>query len=321
MVSVVVPMRNEASQAAACLDSLVQLTYEPLEVVVVDDRSTDATAALVEAWLTKQADNRFLLVRAPEDPPQGWVGKAFAVDHAINRSRGQLVLIADADVRHTPESLAESMAALGSGDMLVRPPLARLSNAGNVLADFLLFTIWVASRTALAAGGLPLSFGAYVLMRRSFYDAVGGFSAQRAFPESLPLARLAAAHGRYRLARPSPSVSADLYPSFAAAARGTLRNINFSLVSPQAGLASFVCIGVPLFALGELWLAWGVLAAWIVGVACYERACGRSMAASILLALVAPLSAWVLAAVSCAALVRLVCGLPVTWRGRVMRVQ
>lgn len=316
-------MRNEAPQVKACLDSLSGVAYGPVEFLIVDDRSEDDTHERCESWMRAHADARFTLARAPGEPPAGWVGKAYATDYGIQQTKGALVLIADADVRHKAMSLQESVGLLGGSDMLVRLPFVPMRHMGSALASFLLQTIWIASQAARLTGGLPLSFGAYVLMRREFYEQSGGFNKHRSFPESLPLARLAARQGRYRLCHPGPAVAAELYPSFGTAARGTLRNINFGLVSPAALAGAFIFIGWPLCMLGFLPFAPALagLVLWSAGLFVYERLCGRSWGAALLLAIVGPLNAALLAALSCAALVRRLFGFSVEWRGRHMRVQ
>ena len=317
-------MRNEARQITACLESIAALAYGPLEILVVDDGSEDGTPAVIGAWMKQRGDARFRLLSAPGEPPPGWVGKTFAVHYAVERSTGELILSTDADVRHSPGSLAESVRMLGEKAMLVRLPFVPFEHPGAAFADFLLTTILVATRVARAMGGLPLSFGAYVLMRRSFYDSCGGFERQRSFPESLPLARLAAAGGGYVLRRPSRAVSAALYETLPQALHGTLRNINFGLMSPLAALASFVFVGFPLlmlFALAPAPAAWAGFILWCLAVAVHEYSCGRGLTETLALAALAPLNALLLALISCAAVVRRALGIPVVWRGRRMRVQ
>ena len=72
LVSVIVPARNEAENIEACVRSILATAYRPLEVIVVDDRSTDDTAAIVE----RLAEVR--LVPGAELPP-GWFGKQWAL--------------------------------------------------------------------------------------------------------------------------------------------------------------------------------------------------------------------------------------------------
>lgn len=105
LVSVIVPARNEADNIAACVRSILATAYRPLEVIVVDDRSTDDTAAIVE----RLAEVR--LVRGAELPP-GWFGKQWALVQGYRVARGTLLLFVDADTRQHPELIARAVGVL-----------------------------------------------------------------------------------------------------------------------------------------------------------------------------------------------------------------
>jgi cellulose synthase/poly-beta-1,6-N-acetylglucosamine synthase-like glycosyltransferase len=74
-VSVLIPARNEAANIAGCLDAALASIGCEVEVVVMDDGSTDATASIVQAYAAR--DPRVRLVQAPSLPP-GWTGKVHA---------------------------------------------------------------------------------------------------------------------------------------------------------------------------------------------------------------------------------------------------
>ncbi len=83
LVSVIIPARNEARNIERCVRSVLATLYSPIEVIVVDDRSTDGTAELVEP----ATGGRLRLVRGT-DPPPGWFGKQWAISASIGtRSR------------------------------------------------------------------------------------------------------------------------------------------------------------------------------------------------------------------------------------------
>src|SRR4051794_15847859 len=86
LLSVVVPARNEARDVARTLQALAAQRYPRLEVVAVDDRSEDATAAAIEA--AAAGDDRILAVRGAPPPP-GWLGKPWALDQGVRRARGE----------------------------------------------------------------------------------------------------------------------------------------------------------------------------------------------------------------------------------------
>lgn len=100
LVSVIIPARNEARNIERCVRSVLATAYAPLEVIVVDDRSTDGTAGIVEP----ATGGRLRLVRGT-DPPAGWFGKQWAIIQGYRVARGELLLFTDADTKHEPELL------------------------------------------------------------------------------------------------------------------------------------------------------------------------------------------------------------------------
>jgi cellulose synthase/poly-beta-1,6-N-acetylglucosamine synthase-like glycosyltransferase len=94
LVSVIVPARNEAPHIAACVTSLLAQDYQNLEVIVVDDGSTDDTGALV-AELAK-GDRRLTLVQG-EPLPEHWMGKAHACYQGYAHAKGKWLLFTDAN--------------------------------------------------------------------------------------------------------------------------------------------------------------------------------------------------------------------------------
>jgi glycosyltransferase involved in cell wall biosynthesis len=104
-ISAVVPARNEEAVIAACLRSLAQQP-EILEILVVDDQSTDRTAEIV-GKLSRQ-DPRIRLIHAAE-LPAGWVGKNHAVWLGAREARGDWLLFTDADAVHSADSASRAM--------------------------------------------------------------------------------------------------------------------------------------------------------------------------------------------------------------------
>ena len=107
LVSVIIPARNEARNIDRCVRSVLATQYSPIEVIVVDDRSTDGTAEIVEA----ATGARVRLVRGVE-PPEGWFGKQWAIVQGYRVATGELLLFADADTRHSPELIGRAVRGL-----------------------------------------------------------------------------------------------------------------------------------------------------------------------------------------------------------------
>ncbi len=101
-VSVIVPARNEEASLAACLESLVAQSGVSLEIIVVDDGSTDRTREIAQSFPAVQ-----VLESKPLRP--GWSGKNNALVSGIKKAHGQWLLFTDADTVHRPGSLARSI--------------------------------------------------------------------------------------------------------------------------------------------------------------------------------------------------------------------
>ena len=107
LVSVVVPARNEQRDVAAAMASLRGLEYANVEVIVVDDQSSDGT--LGAAREAAGRDPRVTVI-AGAPLPDGWVGKSWACWQGVRAARGEWLLFTDADVIHAPDSLGRTLA-------------------------------------------------------------------------------------------------------------------------------------------------------------------------------------------------------------------
>ncbi len=183
-VSVLIPARNEANNLPKLLASLATQQGCPFEVIILDDDSSDDTAAVATAF--SQRDDRFRLRRSPTLPP-GWAGKQHACHLLSEQARYEWLLFLDADVVLTdPLALAKisgltesSTAAMLSGIPRQRTgswsekmiiPLIHL-----VLLGYLPF--WEMRRNRMPA--LGAACGQMVAVKKAEYDKVGGHSAVR----------------------------------------------------------------------------------------------------------------------------------------------
>jgi chlorobactene glucosyltransferase len=106
LISILVPARNEESDIATCLESLRKQDYPNYEILVLDDNSSDNTAAVVEEIAA--ADPRVRLLRG-KPLPQGWAGKPFACHQLASQARGSWLLFTDADTTHAPAMLRSAL--------------------------------------------------------------------------------------------------------------------------------------------------------------------------------------------------------------------
>lgn len=106
LLSIVVPACNEAEHIKAALTSLLAQDYPRFELVVVDDRSTDATGAVVDRLAAKNPRIQALHIEAL---PEGWLGKVNALNEGVRAARGDWYLFTDADVYFEPGALRRAV--------------------------------------------------------------------------------------------------------------------------------------------------------------------------------------------------------------------
>src|SRR5437867_9440730 len=103
MVSIILPVRNQANTASECVTSLVGLDYPVKEIIVVDGNSTDGTQDILRRF-----NGKIKLVK--EGPlPQDWVGKNWACHLGYQLAAGDLLLFTDGDSIHSQDSLAKTV--------------------------------------------------------------------------------------------------------------------------------------------------------------------------------------------------------------------
>jgi glycosyltransferase involved in cell wall biosynthesis len=120
-VSIVVPARNEERSIREAVSSFCTQDYPLFEVLVVDDRSTDATPQILA-----ELQRRFSHLRVIDgrDPPDGWLGKPHALEIGRKEAKGQWLLFVDADVVYGPDLLSRAIAYVvrKEADMLFLAP-------------------------------------------------------------------------------------------------------------------------------------------------------------------------------------------------------
>lgn len=109
LVSVIVPARNEAHNIARCVSSILSTTYPNLEVIVVDDSSTDGTAQMARE--AAEGDPRARVIACPP-LPEGWFGKQWACATGAKVARGSILQFTDADTVHGADLVTRSINAM-----------------------------------------------------------------------------------------------------------------------------------------------------------------------------------------------------------------
>jgi cellulose synthase/poly-beta-1,6-N-acetylglucosamine synthase-like glycosyltransferase len=228
-VTILLPVRNEEQNAIPCVESLLAQTAEPL-VLVVDDGSTDATAARVAG--RAEGEPRLRLIEAGP-LAEGWRGKLHALWVGSRSAESPWLLLTDADTRHHPEALARVRAAAEAGglDAVSLAGLQEAHGAGENLlipAVFALLDAILGSWEAAAAGAGPaVANGQLILLRREAWERAGGFPAVRAAPlDDVAIARrLRETGGRTAFFRAPDLLRIRMYRGVREAVQGWRRNL------------------------------------------------------------------------------------------------
>jgi glycosyltransferase involved in cell wall biosynthesis len=184
-VSIVVPARNEEADIEAALRRLLRLDYDNYEVLAVNDRSTDRTGEILEQVAASPEAHGCLKVIHVSYLPTGWMGKVHAMWTAAQQATGEWILFTDADVLFKPDALRRALAYAESerADHVVVFPRMIMKRPGErmMIAFFqTLFTFghrpW---RVADPKTKDHMGVGAFNLVRRTTYDAVGTYRALR----------------------------------------------------------------------------------------------------------------------------------------------
>jgi len=240
LVSILIPARNEAENIGPALDAALGSMGVEIEVIVMDDGSTDSTADIVRSRAAH--DSRVRLLTAPL-LAEGWTGKIHACHHLAQAARGTHFLFVDADVRLTPLAaarLAGHAQATGT-DLVSAVPRQITDSPGErltvpminlLLLGYLPMGLMRASRDL----GFGAACGQFMLVEREAYRASGGHAAIRAMiHDGIQLARLFRRKGFMTDIVPGENLaSCRMYANFRQAWDGFAKNAHEGMATPVA---------------------------------------------------------------------------------------
>jgi Glycosyl transferase family 2 len=289
-VSVLIPARNEATRIGACLTSVLdQVSAPDLEILVLDDGSSDGTADVARA--VADGDPRVRIL--PGDPlPDGWLGKPHACDQLARAATGSMLVFVDADVVLAPHAVAAAVHMVREAPLdLVSPYPRQIAETWSErLVQPLLQWSWLtllplrlaerSPRRTLAAGN-----GQLLAVDAEVYRRAGGHRAVRAeVLDDIALVRaVKAAGGRGGLVDGTRLATCRMYESWPHLRDGYTKSLWAAFGSPPATAAVITALGVvyvvpPVAALrgslvGLAGYAAGVTGRYVVA----ERTGGRSL--------------------------------------------
>lgn len=179
-VSILIPARNESHNIEGCLSSILRCdTFNmDVEVLVLDDHSTDGTEAIIRA--ISDLDKRVRLIHGKE-LPSGWMGKSFACHQLAQQAEGEWLLFIDADVRLKNNALQDAMlmaSQQGEGLITGFPYQKTGSWLEKLVVPMMAFTIGCHLPIPLVQSSKDPRFvaahGAFMLIHRLSYKASGG---------------------------------------------------------------------------------------------------------------------------------------------------
>jgi len=183
-VSVIVPARNEARNIERCIKSILSTSYPNLELIVVDDASTDATREIAERMIA--GDKRAHVITNPP-LPAGWFGKHWACCTGAKLAQGQILQFTDADTVHAPDLVTRSINAIQRtrADLFSVAGYQELGGFWEKLVQPQMFTVLSMryggseSITQSSRVSDKIANGQCIFVDRNSYEAIGGHASVR----------------------------------------------------------------------------------------------------------------------------------------------
>ena len=337
MVSVCVPARDEERGIRACLESLLKQDYPGFEVIVVNDHSTDRTGEVIRELEGK--DSRLIALDG-EDLPQGWLGKPFALHQAFQKAKGKILLFTDADPVFEPHALRTAVFTMRERklDALTLMPKAEFGSFWERAVQPTIFG-FIGSLTRFRKVNslhhkTAMGFGAFLMFKRSAYEAIGGHEGGKAdvLEDVLIAKRLKNAGLKLLAADAKRLFSIRMYYGFReiwigwrknmflAMKRSIFRALYYVFMVLAFVLTPYLILGWNLVAgAGLIWLGFSLLGVIMVSAAtiktCDELGLGRINACLF------PIGAVVMAAIMINSMIQVLVFSRTEWRGRIYSVE
>lgn len=280
-LSVVLAARNQVGELAGTVESYVDQGYPALQLVVVDDRSTDGMGAVADELARRYTEVEVLHLT---ELPVGWLGKVHALDRGLAVCRGELVLFTDVDTTLTPGTLAAATSRMQRQrlDHLAILPWVVPATVGQAVLSTMVRTgivaTWPTTSSLAADGGQRAyaGFGPFNMVRRSSFLAGKGFAhIKLELLDDMAVGLLMSEPGlRSSVLASQGDVAFAWYPSLPAMWRGLEKNLFVGLARLSYARAAGVlvcCALAPLLPLAAAHpLAWQAL--WpmaVVALACH----------------------------------------------------
>lgn len=343
-VSVLVPARNEAASITSCVTSLLQQDYPDMEIIVLDDGSTDGTSQQLD--VLSASHPHLTVIHTTDDPPLGWTGKNYACHRLAEQSTGEWLLFTDADTIHAPRSVLEGVTLATRLDtaLLSAFPHQRTGTwAERIMVSFIIdffpliglnfAAVWRGRARRTAANGQ------YVLVNAAAYRAIRGHASIRdALIDDFALAQRLRSFGyTVALVDGTAMLSCRMYHTFGEVWNGFSKNLLGALTASAQRMPTRTSGRMVILGWASLF-AWCYACLFVIpfvnlvfsahhGLAVIET-CGLYLLRGIAVwhlrrplheVLTTPLAAWGVMALGLGALSRRVSNQPIAWKGRLYK--
>jgi len=257
-VTIIVPARNEAQMIEPAVRSLLAIDYPDYELLVVDDRSEDATGEILDRLKAglKVDDPRLNILHLCE-LPAGWLGKTHAMWRAAQAAEGDWLLFTDSDVVHSPSALRRAVyyALQQPAAHMILLPTMQMDTAGErMMISFFQAMFIFAHRPWKVADPNSrdsMGVGAFNLVRRDAYEAIGTYRSMRL--SVVDDMRLGAEIKKAGLGSCVAFGEGMVKVRWAVGARGVVRNLTKNFFAQMHYNPAFAIVAT----LGLLWLHLG----------------------------------------------------------------
>jgi glycosyltransferase involved in cell wall biosynthesis len=261
-LSIVIATCNDADTIEKAVNTLLQQDYPDLEIVVVNDRSTDGTGALIEK--IAREDSRVRTAHIQHLPP-GWLGKVHALHVGTQKVSGEWILYTDADVHFRQGTLRKALALVlaDQTDHLVLMPIPHNNSFWFEVVMMAFGPLFVlATRATLIGKPGSKAFvgaGAFNLIRKAALDRTEGFPWLRMeVVDDVGLGLMLQRSGaKSSFAVTLQGISLTWYPSLSAMFKGLEKNI--------FGVAAYYSIARMI---GIIALMWAYAIAPLIAILC-----------------------------------------------------
>lgn len=231
LISVVIPARNEENNIGNLLDSMIAQTYRNIEILVINDQSTDRTGEILEEYRKK--DSRIRVYSTDPEKKLHINGKINALLQIMPEARGEYILATDADTIHKADciSYAYSVMDAHSLDIISGFPKELCdSYLGNICMSAMMLTTvfipqWFIHRFPIPAASFAI--GQFIMMKRSAYEETGGYEKIRGqICDDIGIVRLfVRCHKKYSLVDLSKHSACLMYRTAKESFKGIERSI------------------------------------------------------------------------------------------------